>query len=151
MGDDAPLGLTVYDCPDDERDAVLGIINEHELALDYEGYGREEEELILGRTYGDGQASLGRDDEIGIQLMSEAPNATWRLHQDGVYGNEAQVQMYVPELGLFKHSADNNEWAVFRADEVRELLAMSAEERDNKLGTPWEKRIDELRTALALT
>lgn len=98
MSDRSPLTLTVYDCPSDQAAAVLQVITEHGLCLEWE----EEAPLDALHTrtqYTHTDAPLGTEADLAAALIDAAPGCAFRTWQDPKYEADGQVVMYHPDLG----------------------------------------------------
>lgn len=150
--------LIVYDCPDDQRSAVVEILNEHELDFEYElGSGqRSHSELVLGRTYTDHSYGALSDD-IGAKLADRAPGATFACWTDPAYEYLGLAVMYAPDLGLFTSDCDANGTPLLGQATLRKTILDApanatreeiADAVDHAAGAPWLDRIERLREDL---
>lgn len=152
MSEHTPYQLTVLDCPEAEREAVVGIINEYGLTPEWMG-GPSIEELHLGLQYTDDSASFGIAPDLAALLIERAPGATWYGWADPVDVWLGDLTMYTPTLGLFSNACDADGNAVFTADAVRKAVeeatsigsfgvpVLDPDALARALGTPWEDAV----------
>jgi hypothetical protein len=158
MGDRTDFQLIVYDCPDDQRAAVVEILNDHDLDFEYElGSGqRSHSELFLGRTYT--SHSYGAlSDDVGAQLVERAPGATFACWTSPAYEYLGSAVMYAPDLGTFTGDCDADGTPLLGQDALRRTILAAptlatreeiADAVDRAAGAPWIDRTEQLRQRL---
>lgn len=158
MADSTDFQLIVYDCPDDQHDAVVEVLNDYDLDIEHElGSGeRSHTELVLGRTYTDhSYGSLS--DDVGAALIERAPGATFACWTDPAYLYLGSVVLYAPDLGKFTADCDANGRPLLGQTELRRAIleapATATREElvdavDRAAGDPWLARIEQLQERL---
>jgi hypothetical protein len=132
--------LIVYGCPDDQRQAVLDVIQSERLSEDSQP---TVDELVLGERYGIDETQLDRYAEIAGILMTRAPGATFVIWNDPKYEWLGGLMAYAPDLGAWSHDCDAEGTPVFSYQEVVDILKM---DRDSgyirqHIGEPWMERL----------
>lgn len=148
MSDRSAFTLIVYDCPPEQRAAVLEIINEHGLTEDYFD-GEEETALNLGTRYGYGEMLLTAYQDVADQIIEKAPGATFECWNDPKYEYSGAVTMYAPDLGRFTSDCDADGEPYVTAPTIRKLIVNTGEEDlalglEQALGVTWSKRFAEI-------
>lgn len=62
--------------------------------------------------------------------------------EDPKYEWLGSLVAFTPSLGRFDAACDSDGNVVLRAEEVRELFHLTDEERDRRLGGPWDRHLD---------
>lgn len=147
MSDRSAFTLVVYDCPPEQREAVLGIINEHGLTEDYFG-DKDVDELDLGATYGYGEMDLTAYQDVAEEIIEAAPGATFQCWNDPKYEYGGATTIYAPDLGRFTGDCDSDGDPYITASRFREVMkggSAFADQQDRALGLPWLDRLDDLK------
>jgi hypothetical protein len=109
MGDTTNFQLTIYDCPDDQRESLVQVIQDLRQDGDFSGAPSEGfDELELMNAYTDGLASLTAHDDYATDIIEAAPGATFVCWTDPKYEWLGGLVMYTPNLGRFDADCDAN-------------------------------------------
>lgn len=150
MGDRTALQITIYDCPENEVNAVLDVLEEYGLAEDWDIRSASSlPELQLGETYVVNEASCGSSDEIATHLENKAPGTSFEVWEDPKYEWLGSLNRYTPTLGAFGAECDADGQPQWTADVILKLID-DAEELDDikkSLGVPWSDALAQLATA----
>lgn len=137
MGDRTNAQITVYACPPEQVQAVLGIIENYLGYNDWGDYDGRSGVLHLGGCFGAHEVSCGSSDEIAKQMIQDAPGAAFIVNEDPYADWLGSVNVYTPELGWYSAECDANGQPMFGVGEVRKISRLSAKDREIALGTPW--------------
>lgn len=119
MSDRTPIQLIVADCPLDQTQAILDLIEDKSLVIEYvDQTNPPEGQLGLGLSYMDYETTCGSSAEIAKHLQEVAPGASWTVWEDPAYEWLDKINMFTPELGLFTAECSTEGDAVFTADEI---------------------------------
>lgn len=158
MGDRTDFQLVVYDCPADQHAAVVEILNQFELDLDYQlGSGqRSHTELGLGRTYTD--YSYGDlSEQVAARLTEAAPGVTFACWTSPAHEYLGSAVMHAPDLGTFTSDCDAAGTPLLGQAELRQAILTApatatreeiADAVDRAAGAPWLNRIEQLQQRL---
>lgn len=151
MSDHSNAQVVIYDCPPEQRAAIVEILAgpDYWMGLDWEGKPDASDELAIGETYGDNEGSLD---------TNETPGATFVTWVDPAYEYSGALTMYAPDLGRFDSACDADGNPTITAYDVRGILADLGgiladpaadlrEQLEARLGLAWEARLTELRAA----
>lgn len=130
MADRTPLQLRVYDCPADQAQVVLDIIEEFDLLEITEEEGLDDSTLHLGLTYFNSQIPVGSTNTVSLQLREYAPDTSWHLWEDPKFEWMGDVHLFTPEYGLFVANSDASGEAIFTAPEIRKMLDACDDDRE---------------------
>ena len=138
MGDWTPLQVKIYDCPEDQRAAVLDVLRDYSLLQGFcESIGAT---LTLGDEYGKHEAAGNESEDLADALLSAAPGATFKTWTDPAYEWLGSGVMYAPGLGRFDFESDATGTPVFDQGWIVQALATSGD-FENKIGMPWTRAI----------
>ncbi|MEU8759430.1 hypothetical protein [Streptomyces sp. NPDC048659] len=104
MSDRSPFQLYVYAVHEDEQDAVLRVIADEELGLDWgDTEEPEPKSLVLGSCYGAHEMPLGSSHRLAEALQAQAPTAVFKLWQDPHWnGADGHLIAHVPGVGTYE-------------------------------------------------
>ncbi|HXA27642.1 MAG TPA: DUF3145 family protein [Candidatus Angelobacter sp.] len=105
MSDRSALTLHVHDCPADQAAAVLAVIDENGLHLEWLDE-LPADVLYAGRAYTDVEASVGSEDTVASALIEAAPGCSFTVWQDPKYEHDGELVMHHPDLGRFDCRCD---------------------------------------------
>lgn len=143
--------LTVYDCPLDQAQAVLDVIEQFGLHPEYdEPDTPADNALALGFSYMDHEMGCGSAQEISRTLQDVAPSASWLVSEDPFESYLGTVCAFTPDLGLWTNDCSAGGDAVFGVDAVLELVDddLSKVEIQKRLGITHDEALTELLTAV---
>lgn len=105
MGDRTDAGLTIFDCPESEVLTIVKLIEEYNLAEDWDVYPAPPmTELKLGEPYVAHETYCGAATQIAEWLAAHAPGTTFEVYEDGYAYWSGDVHRHNPGLGSW--SAD---------------------------------------------
>jgi len=133
MGDTTNVQVYIYACPDDQRAAMLEILEYHRLSPDW--YGPTGDTLELGQAYGSNYAAGDESEEIAAEIIEAAPGAVFQAWTDPAYEWLGSGVMYTPELGRFGYESDSNGEPQFGQAAVLDAIASGDVEK--AIGVPW--------------
>lgn len=140
MGDYTALQLFVHDCPADQAAALVDVIVDHELHVDWEGPYAEPGELHIGTPYTSRWAAGSESQDLADALIEAAPGAKFTTWTDPAYEWLGTVVRYTPELGRHQAECDAEGNAVFSASELLAAVgnhpALAA-----YIGEPWSRAL----------
>lgn len=157
MGDRTSLQVYVYACPPDQAAAVLGVLAEYQLDVDW---GTEEagKGLRLDVPYTAHEIS-GAADEIAPKLIEAAPGCSFWLWEDPKYDWLGSMHAHTPGLGSFTAECNAEGEPVYTRDQIMEFFTADValddlqDHIERKLtGGLWHddwKAADPLRTEVA--
>jgi len=148
MGDRTNLQVFIYDCPSARVRAVLDIIDEYQLQLDWLG-AADDDRIHLGRVYGSHSACGEDSRDIASALIATAPEVCFDTWTDPAYDWLGAGTRYTPELGRFDYESDAEGNAVFSADEIAGALASGGVDGVRRiLGQSWSAVLKAMSDAL---
>ncbi|WP_181273658.1 hypothetical protein [Brevibacterium oceani] len=125
MSDRTHVQLIVHDCPPDQAAAVLSIIDQHDLHLEYVEDGQPADgQLGLGLTYMDPEVVCGSAQLIAQELEQSAPGASWEVWEDPKYEWLGDLYRFTPTFGPWTANCDAEGTPVFTPDEVHRLAVL---------------------------
>lgn len=130
MADRTPLQLRVYDCPADQAQFVLDIIEEFHLLEIAEEDGFDDSTLHLGLTYFNSEIPVGSTYEVSLRLREYAPDTSWHLWEDPKFEWMGDVYLFTPEYGLFVADSNAAGEAIFTAPEIRKMIDACGNDRE---------------------
>lgn len=105
MADRTQLQLFIHDCPDDQAPALVDVLIDWELRVDWEGPIAQRGELVIGvQPYTERRTALDAADELAAELIDAAPGVKFTLWTDPVKEFLGTLVRYTPELG--RHDAE---------------------------------------------
>lgn len=149
MSDYGPFQITIYDCPEEQRVAVLEVLEAETLGLDFGLAGINDDDLLaIGEEYGSSDSHLDAYETISKALIEKAPGATFLCWNDPKYEYDGMGVAYAPDLGQFTFTCGPAGTPLFSAQQIQSMDASRGKKRDMQLGAPWLARIVDLRLAL---
>lgn len=137
MGDRTSFQVVIYDCPPEQASAVLDIINNYGLGVDWGNGETQTDVLFLGQLYTEHEMSCGTSDEMANLLQDEAPGASWELWEDPKYEWLGGLYRYTPSLGKFFADCDAAGSPQFTEEQVWRWRAADEDELAIHIGRPW--------------
>lgn len=139
MGDYTDLQLFVHDCPDDQAAALVAVIVDRGLHVDWDGPFAEPGELHIGTPYTSRGAAGDDSSDVADALSEAAPGAKFTVWTDPAYEWLGALVRYTPELGLHHAECDAEGNAVFSASELLHQIDKSESLDDLRayVGAPW--------------
>lgn len=138
MAEYTELQLFVHDCPDDQAAALLGVLRDYELRVDWDGP-YVVRDVRIGTPYTDRKVAGDASADLARDLMQAAPGVSFTVWTDPAYDFQGLLMRYTPELGLHQADCDINGQAIFTGDEV--MRALRADHDDigirRLVGTAW--------------
>jgi hypothetical protein len=161
MSDRTYAQVIVYDCPEDQRAAVLATLDwarNERPTLDTVKPNTDDArtwrfpddpELRLGERYGEDEEPLDAYETIAADLIDAAPSSTFRVWVDPKYEYPGMVIMYAPTLGRFEATCDADGMVTVEPSELVAAARAGDTARILQLvGAPWLDAIDALRSTL---
>lgn len=140
MGDYTNLQLFVHDCPDDQAAALVEVIIDHELHVDWDGPLAKAGELHIGTPYTSRGATGDESEHLADALIDAAPGASFTTWTDPKYEWLGVVVRYTPDLGRHQADCDQQGQAVFGEQEILRAIgnhpALAA-----FVGAPWTRAL----------
>jgi hypothetical protein len=138
MGDRTWLQATIHDCPPNQAQAVLDVLDEYGVHPD-EDIPAPDGHLTLGTTYVNQEILCGSAQEIAARLQVDAPAAAWELWEDPRLDWPGDIWRYTPILGAWTAQCSSQGTPVFSDDHIRDLHTRvthppTLHELDNLLG-----------------
>lgn len=120
MGDRTWFQATIYDCPPNQAQAVLDLLDEYGV---YPGDDASvpDGHLALGTTYVNEEILCGSAQEIAARLQMDAPEAAWELWEDPKLEWLGDLRRYTPMLGAWTAQCSSQGTPVFSDDHIRSL------------------------------
>lgn len=98
--------------------------------------------VALGAKYsGDERWRAGDITRLAIELVDEAPEVVFTAYEEPYKDQLGTTCWYVPGLGMYSADCDRDGAPVLRRPDVLKWMTIPAQERDTKLGVPWETAI----------
>lgn len=148
MGDRTNVQLYIYDCPSTRVAAVLDIINDFQLELDwYEA--PADDRITLGAAYGDNQGAGDAPQQIASRLIADAPEVSFDTWSDPAYDWLGAGVMYTPQLGRFDFESDSQGAPQFSSEQIAGALDRGGPEAVRKMiGMQWIAALATMRDSL---
>jgi hypothetical protein len=143
VGDRTPFQMTIVDIDPEDVDAVIEIINQYTLGIDWEGYADDHMELILGVTYCDDEITVGSAADIAEALQMNAPSAAFKLWEDP-YLYLGDYWAFAPGLEVYRADCSHEGQPCWTATDITRLLK-DPDKLDYNLGLIHQREIDRLR------
>lgn len=137
MSDTCNAALTVTDCPDDQRAALLAVVED--LDLGDVAYDSPDDPAAPVLSWGWNDAPLDLNETIAAALIEAAPGATFTTCAEPAYEYPGTVTMYAPDLGRFDGVCDADGTPYVTATELRKAEDLDGLRRI--AGLPWFDRI----------
>lgn len=137
MSDTCNAALSVTDCPEDQRAALLAAVEE--LDMGSEAYDSPEDTTAPLLSWGWNDAQLDLNETIAAALIEAAPGATFTTYAEPAYEYPGCVTMYAPDLGRFDGVCDADGVPYVTATELRKVTDLDSMRR--LAGLPWFERI----------
>ncbi|MER5638273.1 hypothetical protein ABT095_15090 [Kitasatospora sp. NPDC002227] len=128
MGDRSPLQVFVHAADPDQHDAVLKVLTDHGLDLEYEFPEIADGQLALGIRYFDVESGIDPED-LWAALIDAAPSAVFELWLDpfpAVY--DGLYIGHVPDIGTYRVECNSDGTPLVNAAKLAEALAALPEE-----------------------
>lgn len=159
MGDYTNGQLIIYKTTPEDAVKLVEFIDEHGLEEDWGSSSDNPiRKIKLGATYGNNDASVGL--VLDTNLSKEAPNTIYKIWTDPKYEFTGDMEIHVPDLGLFYAECDADGDPMFRISLVEDVLnglptdasvEQVREAFQAKAGKRWEEALDAVWNELAPT
>lgn len=141
MSDRVPAQVIFYDIPDDrEVPAILEWLTEWGMSPHYFGEPIGDR-IELGTTYGCSDANVSIMLDGFRALLEVAPQATWKLTQDGYCEYDGEHATYVPELGVWAGMCTQDGEPTFTRRQILTAVEQGVP-MDQLTGGPWVRKIE---------
>ncbi|MFF2378375.1 hypothetical protein ACFVUW_28700 [Streptomyces xiamenensis] len=108
MSDRSPLQMFVYSVHESEEQAVLEVMEEEGLDLEWSDDDQGTSALVLGRRYGIDETPIGSSRDLATALLQRAPSAVFKLWQDPHYSTDGHFVAHVPGIGTYTTKCDSD-------------------------------------------
>lgn len=108
MSDRSPLQMFVYSVHESEVQAVLEVMDEEGLDLEWSDEDQGASALVLGRRYGIDETPIGSSRDLAAALQQRAPSAVFKLWQDPHYSSDGHFVAHVPGIGTYTAKCDSD-------------------------------------------
>lgn len=142
MGDWTSGAARVHACPPHRVRSVLSAFAEYGFA--YEDNSPDYTTLILGEWYCGTEIRCGSAAELAAELIANAPEAAFTLHEEPAYEWTGTYCAYTQKLGLFTAECDTSGEPMFTQSDVLRWAGEPAKIRDRKLGVLWKDAVADL-------
>ncbi|MEU6405362.1 hypothetical protein [Streptomyces sp. NPDC046985] len=107
MSNSSPLQMYVYSVHESEVQAVLEVMKEEGLDLEWSDGRSSTPALVLGRRYGIDETPTSGAYDLSTSLLQQAPSAVFKLWQDPVGEEDGNFVAHVPGVGTFGAGCDS--------------------------------------------
>lgn len=123
MSDRTHIQLRVLDCPLDQAQAVIDLIDQENLGLEFvEDDQPSTNQLGLGLAYINDEITCGSADLIAKHLQEIAPGASWEVWEDPAYSWLGTLIRFTPDLGVFTADCDVDGVPYFTDQQVLDFV-----------------------------
>jgi hypothetical protein len=151
VGNRTYFQLTVFACPPAAQAAVLAVLDDHGITVEFAGDEPPPGTVALQVTYHEEEAALDLAEVVGPKLAKL--DVAFHCWTDPAYQDLGQFYAHTPELGPFEGLCSAYGDVLLNADEIAALVALAPDlptlERtlDAATGGPWSRALGTLATA----
>lgn len=128
MGDYTELQVFIHNCPEDQVVALVDVLINWRLGVDWEGPEPERGELHIGTPYTNRSVAGDASEDLADELIDVAPGAMFTVWTDPAYDWLGSLVRYTPKLG--RHNADCNAYGQAMFTELQIPLSDARKLRD---------------------
>ncbi|MFG1857447.1 DUF3145 family protein [Actinomadura geliboluensis] len=150
MSDRTPVQLQILDCPLQQAQAVIDLIDHVGLHLEFvDDRQPANDQLGLGLSYMNNELVCGSAAEIAEALQQAAPDASWELWENPDRTSLGDLYRFTPALGLWSAACSAEGNALFTSTQILGLVdndGFSRTRLETKLGIPHAEALQYLAT-----
>jgi hypothetical protein len=141
MGDYTQLQIFIHDCPDDQVLALVDVLINYQMQVEWDGPEPERGELHIGTAYTNRSTAGDASQDLAGEIIEAAPGATFTTWTDPAYEWLGVLARYVPALGEHNAECNGEGQAVFSEPEIIEALGRGEQAVRDLVGTAWSEAI----------
>ncbi|MFC4048371.1 DUF3145 family protein [Actinomadura syzygii] len=149
MSDRTPVQLRILDCPIEQAQAVIDVIEQTGLHLEHVEDGQPaDDQLGLGLIYMDNAVVCGSAAKIANALHQAASGASWEVWEDPEQTWLGDLYRFTPALGLWSADCNSVGDPLFTSAQALGLIdeRLPRARLETKLGIPHAEALRELAT-----
>jgi hypothetical protein len=137
------IQLFVHDCPDDQAEALVTVLDQYGLHVDWDGpyVSARDGELHIGTPYTDRDVSGDCSERLAAELIAAAPGCMFTVWTDPSPEWLGSLVRYTPTLGDRRDECDVEGTAQFTERQITIALRDGVDGVRELIGTQWTEAL----------